>query len=36
MEMMKNLLGFCGKAVVIACCISVFQPHTAAAIDAEK
>jgi hypothetical protein len=34
--MMKNLLGFCGNAVVIACWISVFQPHTAAAIGGEK
>jgi hypothetical protein len=36
MEIMKNPLGHCGKIIAIACWISVFQPHTVAAIDADK
>jgi hypothetical protein len=36
MEIMKNLLGYCGKVIAIACWMSVLQPHVAAAIDAEK
>jgi len=36
MEIMKNLLGHCGKVIAIACWMSVFQPHAVAAIDAER
>ncbi len=35
-EIMKNLLGHCGKVIAIACWMSVLQPHVSAAIDAEK
>jgi hypothetical protein len=35
-EIMKNLLGYCGKVVAIACWMGVLQPHVAAAIGAEK